>query len=78
MLLDIRKNRKLMLVLKPFIHYLLSGVLFSVLAGVLGLFAIWCVIQLIGDHRGQWLFLAVICWSGAALSAVFSAWLSHF
>ncbi len=78
MLLDIRKNRKLMLVLKPFIPYLLSGVLFSVLAGVLGLFAIWCVIQLIGDHRGQWLFLAVICWSGAALSAVFSAWLSHF
>jgi ATP-binding cassette subfamily B protein len=78
MLFDLQQNRKLMLVLKPFLPYLLSGVLLSVLAGVLGLFAIWCVIQLIGNNHEKWLVLAVVFWGGAALCSVFSAWLAHF
>lgn len=67
-----------MLVLTPFITYLMSGVLFSILSGVLGLVGIWSVIKLIGENHGKWLLLTVVCWVGAALCAVFSAWLAHF
>lgn len=78
MLFDIQQNKKLMLVLTPFIPYLLSGVLFSVLAGVLGLLAIWSVIQLLGENHEEWLFITLVYWTAAALCTVFSAWFSHF
>lgn len=58
---------------------LLFGALCAVLAGVLGLLAIWCIIQLIGGKdSAYWLIFASLCWCVSALLFALSAWISHF